>query len=66
MADFRCLSQTKSISQWYADLVAFKGNKWLWCEVKGPGDKLQNNQKRWFKQMERLNINYEVCYVNHD
>jgi hypothetical protein len=60
------LSDLRAYRNGMPDLVAFKGNEWLWCEVKGPGDKLQNNQKRWFKQMERLNINYEVCYVNND
>lgn len=46
------------------DLVAFKNGNWLWCEVKGPGDKLQDNQKRWMYELERLGINYEVCLVN--
>ncbi|GAL33805.1 hypothetical protein restriction endonuclease-like VRR-NUC domain [Vibrio maritimus] len=47
------------------DVVAFKDGDWMWCEVKGPGDKLQHNQIRWMKQFERLNIRYQVCYVNH-
>lgn len=47
------------------DVVAFKDGNWMWCEVKGPGDKLQHNQIRWMKQFERLNIHYQVCYVNH-
>ncbi|MCL9777201.1 VRR-NUC domain-containing protein [Vibrio methylphosphonaticus] len=48
------------------DLIAFKANAWLWCEVKGPGDRLQNNQKRWMKIFNDLNINYEVCYVKSE
>lgn len=47
------------------DVVAFKDGGWMWCEVKGPGDKLQHNQIRWMKQFEKLNIDYHVCYVNH-
>lgn len=47
------------------DLIAFKDEQLLWCEVKGPGDKLQDNQKRWMRQFERLNIPYEVCYVEN-
>ncbi|GMQ48685.1 VRR-NUC domain-containing protein [Vibrio sp. 10N] len=47
------------------DVVAFKDGDWMWCEVKGPGDKLQHNQIRWMKQFEGLNIRYQVCYVNH-
>lgn len=47
------------------DVIAFKNGDFMWCEVKGPGDKLQHNQKRWMKHFERLNISYHVCYVNH-
>ncbi|MDF2155414.1 VRR-NUC domain-containing protein [Vibrio sp. CAU 1672] len=47
------------------DLIAFKGNKFEWIEVKGPGDKLQDNQLRWFKQFQRLNVPFSVCYVEH-
>ncbi|WP_428793638.1 VRR-NUC domain-containing protein [Vibrio nomapromontoriensis] len=45
------------------DLIAFKANKWFWCEVKGPGDRLQDNQKRWMRVFRELMLNYEVCYV---
>nr|WP_158296160.1 VRR-NUC domain-containing protein [Vibrio thalassae] len=58
------LSDLKAFRSGMPDLIAFRETEWLWCEVKGPGDKLQPNQKRWFKEMERLQINHEVCYVN--
>jgi hypothetical protein len=45
------------------DLIAFKDDQVLWCEVKGPGDKLQDNQKRWMSEFSRLGIHYETCYV---
>ncbi|WP_267898671.1 VRR-NUC domain-containing protein [Vibrio penaeicida] len=33
-------------------------------EVKGPGDKLQQNQIRWLQVFQKIGINAEVCYVN--
>ncbi|KAI9466069.1 VRR-NUC domain-containing protein [Lactarius psammicola] len=32
-------------------------------EVKGPGDKLQENQKLWIDVMQRAEVTVEVCYV---
>ncbi|WP_192891998.1 VRR-NUC domain-containing protein [Vibrio bathopelagicus] len=46
------------------DLIAFKGGEFQWIEVKGPGDKLQDNQWRWIKEFERLSVPFSVCYVN--
>lgn len=48
------------------DLIAFKKEQYQWVEVKGPGDKLQDNQLRWIKEFERLNVNMSVCYVTDD
>lgn len=45
------------------DLIAFKDEKFEWIEVKGPGDKIQDNQWRWIKEFNRLNIPFSVCYV---
>ncbi|MDK9760568.1 VRR-NUC domain-containing protein [Vibrio sp. D420a] len=47
------------------DLIAFNENSFRWVEVKGPGDKLQDNQWRWIKEFEKLNIPFSVCWVNH-
>lgn len=47
------------------DLIAFKDDEFHWIEVKGPGDKLQDNQWRWIKEFERLSVPFSVCYVNH-
>jgi hypothetical protein len=59
------LSDIRAYRAGQPDVVAFKDGDWMWYEVKGPGDKLQHNQIRWMKQFERLNIRYQVCYVNH-
>jgi hypothetical protein len=59
------LSDMRAYRAGQPDVVAFKDGDWMWCEVKGPGDKLQHNQIRWMKQFEKLNIHYQVCYVNH-
>ena len=32
-------------------------------EVKGPGDRLQDNQKRWLAHARRHEIPVAVCYV---
>ncbi|MCY9879404.1 VRR-NUC domain-containing protein [Vibrio natriegens] len=45
------------------DLIAFKGDQFEWIEVKGPGDKLQDNQWRWIKEFNRLKVPFSVCYV---
>jgi len=47
------------------DLVLFKNGKFEWVEVKGPGDKLQDNQWRWIKEFLRLDILVSVAYVIH-
>jgi hypothetical protein len=47
------------------DLIAFNEQGFRWIEVKGPGDKLQDNQWRWIKEFERLQIPFSVCWVNH-
>lgn len=45
------------------DLVAFKNDQIQWIEVKGPGDKLQDNQWRWIKQCQKLGFPIRTCYV---
>ncbi len=45
------------------DLVLFKNGKFEWMEVKGPGDRLQDNQWRWIYEFKKLNVPFSVCYV---
>ena len=35
-------------------------------EVKGPGDQLQKNQKRWMRYFDKLSIPYRVVNVMWD
>lgn len=58
------LSDLKLFRTGMPDLIAFKGGEFHWIEVKGPGDKLQDNQWRWIKEFERLSVPFSVCYVN--
>lgn len=57
------LSDLKLYRNGMPDLIAFKGEQFEWIEVKGPGDKLQDNQWRWIKEFNRLNVPFAVCYV---
>ncbi|PMM94559.1 nuclease [Vibrio splendidus] len=58
------LSDLKLFRTGMPDLIAFKNKEFHWIEVKGPGDKLQDNQWRWIKEFERLSVPFSVCYVN--
>ncbi|WP_439146596.1 VRR-NUC domain-containing protein [Vibrio sp.] len=58
------LSDIKLFRTGMPDLIAFKDDEFHWIEVKGPGDKLQDNQWRWLKEFERLSVPFSVCYVN--
>lgn len=57
------LSDLKLYRNGMPDLIAFKDGQFEWIEVKGPGDKLQDNQWRWIKEFNRLNVPFSVCYV---
>ncbi|QLK48477.1 VRR-NUC domain-containing protein [Vibrio owensii] len=57
------LSDLKLYRNGMPDLIAFKDGKFEWIAVKGPGDKLQDNQWRWIKEFNRLNVPFSVCYV---
>ena len=46
------------------DLILFKDSKYEWVEVKGPGDKIQDNQWRWFSQFLRIGVPFAVANVN--
>lgn len=59
------LSDLKLYRNGMPDLIAFKHGQYEWIEVKGPGDKLQDNQCRWMAQFEQLDVPFSVCYVNH-
>ena len=51
----------------FPDLFLYKSRKkeYLLAEVKGPGDTLQNSQKRLLKKFEAGNIPYEIVKVKY-
>ena len=59
----RILFDPRSNRAGFPDLVAFRDNQYQFIEVKGPGDKLQNNQVRWLKVFQELGVPAVVAYV---
>ncbi|WP_448215638.1 VRR-NUC domain-containing protein [Endozoicomonas sp. 2B-B] len=49
----------------FPDLILFQPEtrEYRWLEVKGPGDRLQENQKRWLSFFSEHDIPAEVIYV---
>ncbi|MFM2478894.1 VRR-NUC domain-containing protein [Celerinatantimonas sp. MCCC 1A17872] len=47
------------------DLFIWNEHHYGWLEVKGPNDKLQNNQLLWLKQLMKLHQPVAVCYLGH-
>jgi len=47
------------------DLIQFwpEERRYLMIEVKGPGDRLQDNQLRWLDFCARHQMPVQVCYV---
>ncbi len=45
------------------DLFMCRNDEWQWVEVKGLGDKLQNNQRRWCHWFEDNEVPYHILYV---
>lgn len=45
------------------DLVMFKNGHIKWVEVKGPGDTLQPNQKRWLRLFQQLDLDARINHV---
>ncbi len=50
----------------FPDLILFNESEqsYRWVEVKGPGDRLQDNQKQWFSCFVDHGIPCEVAYVS--
>ncbi len=61
----RLLRDLKSNRSGFPDLAVFpSGGGYLLVEVKGPGDTLQNNQKRWLRHFREVGIPAEVVRVS--
>ncbi|MFQ3229064.1 VRR-NUC domain-containing protein [Reinekea sp.] len=49
----------------FPDLFQRTLHGYEFIEIKGPGDKLQDNQIAWLKTFNKLNVNVSVCYVSY-
>ena len=61
----RMLFDLKENRRGFPDLIAFGDNTGEYCmiEVKGPGDALQDNQKRWLRHFQAQQIPAQVAWV---
>ncbi len=61
----RLLFDIKNNRSGFPDLIQFFPDQktYRMIEVKGPGDRIQDNQARWLDYFSRHNIPAEVCYV---
>jgi hypothetical protein len=62
----RLLFDIKSNRSGLPDLIQFfpSSNNYRMIEVKGPGDRIQDNQQRWLDYFAANTIPAEVWYVN--
>jgi len=61
----RMLLDLKHHRSGFPDLILFpRHGGYRMIEVKGPGDKLQENQKRWLAWFDSQQIPAEVCYIS--
>ncbi|WAC44242.1 VRR-NUC domain-containing protein [Pseudomonas sp. SL4(2022)] len=62
----RLLRDLKANRAGMPDLIQFypDARRYRMIEVKGPGDRLQDNQKRWLSFAAEQGIPVEVCYVS--
>ena len=47
------------------DLIIFENDAYRLLEIKGPGDKIQKNQERWFRYFARHAIPAELVNVEY-
>lgn len=60
------LSDLKQYRSGFPDLFQQRADGSRFIEIKGPGDKLQDNQIAWLEVFNRLDIPAVVCYVTYD
>jgi len=60
------LMDIKNHRSGFPDLFQCTKTSYRFIEIKGPGDKLQDNQITWLNVFGNLGINAEVCYVTYD
>ncbi len=61
----RMLSDLRNNTNGLPDLILFDDSGYRMIEIKGPGDKLQKNQTRWFNFFRRENIPATVVNVEY-
>ena len=61
----RLLADLKHNTSGLPDLILFSGDDYRLIEIKGPGDKLQKNQGRWFRYFQAHQIPAEVVDVTY-
>ncbi len=61
----RLLFDIKNNRSGFPDLIQFFPDQQTYrmIEIKGPGDRIQDNQARWLEYFSQHNIPAEVCYV---
>ncbi len=59
------LSDIRHHRSGFPDLFQVNDGQYRFIEIKGPGDKLQDNQIAWLTVFQQNNINAEVCYVRY-
>ncbi len=60
----RLLADPRNNRSGFPDLVVFKPDECVLVEVKGPGDRLQQNQLRWLRYFETVGIASEVAHLH--
>lgn len=60
------LTDIRQYRSGFPDLFQIHEGEHRFIEIKGPGDKLQDNQIAWLSVFDRLGIPAEVCYVRYD
>ena len=61
----RMLNDLRNNTNGLPDLILFDDSEYRMIEIKGPGDKLQKNQTRWFNFFRREKIPATVVNVEY-
>ena len=59
------LSDIRQYRSGFPDLFQITEDHYRFIEIKGPGDKLQDNQIAWLEKFDELNVCADVCYVQY-
>ncbi|MCZ6502821.1 MAG: VRR-NUC domain-containing protein [Gammaproteobacteria bacterium] len=60
----RLLADPRNNRSGFPDLVVFQNGGYRLVEVKGPGDRLQENQLRWLRHFSSVGIPAEVVHIS--